>query len=371
MFRFWPDDYQWSFQLVRAMATAPWGGAQPGECLATAARIRLGDDESWHREWSATAGRVGRLGAELDRRGYPAGARAAFGRASQYWRLAEFFLELDDPRKLVTYGRLREAFHRYSALCRPSPEPVRIPYGEASLSAYFLPRRDDPAARGPVVVATGGLESLAEEVHFALGFALSEAGFHVLLLDGPGQGASLRLERVWATARWERPVAAALDFLARDPRVDSDRVGLVGYSLGGFYAVRAAAYEPRVRALVVWGAIWDYGAVWQTRGDDHPLARHLMMIFGARSMDEAREKVAAFHVRDCAHRVRCPTLVLHGAEDLHVPVADARRVFDALRCEKRLRVFEPGEGGSAHVQWDDLAVAHGEIVPFLASQLRA
>jgi alpha-beta hydrolase superfamily lysophospholipase len=370
MFRFWPEDYQWSFQLVRGMATAPWGGAEVGECLATAARITPGDYDGWHAEWLQTAERVEALGHEAEDRNQPVAARDAFGRASQYYRLAEFFLEPGDERKPSSYQRLHAAFRAYLPYAPVPPEPVEIPYRDTALPGLFVPRRrHSPGTPAPTVIVTGGLESLAEEVYFAAAMALSEWGFHAFVLDGPGQGESLRWRSIPAVAEFETAVTPAVDALQARGDVDPDRIALVGFSLGGYYVTRAAAFEHRLAALVIWGAQWDYGAVWQTREDDHPLARHLRMILGTDTMAEARHKVAAFRVGDVVGDIRCPTLVTHGQHDEHVPVDHAHRTYEALRCPKDLKVFTSEEGGSAHCQWDNLRVAHKTMFGWLSDAL--
>lgn len=370
MFSFWPDDYQWSFQLVRGMATAPWGGAEVGECLAAAERMQPGDFDSWHAEWLRTAERVEALGGEARDRGWSVAARDAFGRASQYYRLAEFFLEPGDERKPPTYERLHKAFRQYLSDAPLRTEVVEIPYDGTVLSGLFVHRSSGSPGPGPGVIVTGGLESLAEEVYFAAAVALAEWGFSVLVIDGPGQGESLRWRGIPAVAEFENAVSPAVDYLLGRAEVDPERIALVGYSLGGYYVTRAAAFEHRLAALVIWGAQWDYGEVWKTRGDDHPLARHLRMILGAATMAEARERVSAFRVGDVIDRIRCPTFVTHGERDEHVGVDHAYRTYEALRCPKELRIFTAEEGGSAHCQWDNLRVAHQAMFGWLTETLR-
>ncbi|MQB02451.1 MAG: alpha/beta fold hydrolase, partial [Actinobacteria bacterium] len=212
-----------------------------------------------------TAERTEALAAEARDRDLPVAAREAFGRASQYYRLAEFFLEPEDDRKPPTYERLHTAFRSYLRHASGRPEAVEIPYGGTALSGFFVPSlRAGSSAPGPAVIVTGGLESLAEEVYFAAALALAEWGFHALVIDGPGQGESLRWRGIPAVAEFERAVTPAVDYLQGRAEVDPQRIALVGYSLGGYYVARAAAYEHRLAALVIWGAQWDYGALWQT-----------------------------------------------------------------------------------------------------------
>lgn len=78
------------FQLVRAMGTQTYGGAEVGECLSTARKITNNDAESWYTEWEAIGSRVAALGDGYLTRGDRVSAREAFQRANSYYRSAEF-----------------------------------------------------------------------------------------------------------------------------------------------------------------------------------------------------------------------------------------------------------------------------------------
>jgi pimeloyl-ACP methyl ester carboxylesterase len=94
-----------------------------------------------------------------------------------------------------------------------------------------------------VILLCGGFDSSIEEP-FPIQVSLRDAGFDVITFEGPGQGAALEAEGLAMTPDWERPVRAVLDHFRLDD------VTLVGYSLGGCLALRAAAREPRVRRVV-------------------------------------------------------------------------------------------------------------------------
>jgi hypothetical protein len=51
-------DPGFSFQLLRIIGQTYYGGADIGECLSTAYRIKEGEPESWYAEWLRTADRV-------------------------------------------------------------------------------------------------------------------------------------------------------------------------------------------------------------------------------------------------------------------------------------------------------------------------
>jgi dienelactone hydrolase len=360
MFSFWPDNYTWSYQLVRALAEAHFGGGDIGEILATAAAITPGDAASWKREWLRTADDVAALAAQATG---PA-TEDAWKRASNYLRMASFFLPHGDPDEPALYRRGAEAFRRGV----PGIEAVRIPFEGRAMHAFFA-TPPDSAGRMPTLILLGGLESLAEEVYFVAGVAALRYGFACLVLEGPGQGATLREEGLASRAAYEAPIAAAVDYLQARPEVDAERIGMVAYSLGGYYVCRAAAFERRLRACVAWGAEYDYSEVWDGRPDDHPLAPHLMGTLGVATMPEARRILRDFHLRGVASRIESPLLILHGADDRHIPLSHARRTYEEARGPKELKIFPAGQPGSIHCQWDAPTRAHAAMFSFLRRHL--
>src|SRR5215471_3062983 len=123
-------DQAFSFELLRAIGYAPYGGADIGECLATAGRIKEGDLESWHVEWRLTADRIRAIAEEALAKGHATSAREAFLRASNYYRTAEFFLHVDpgDPRILAMWRASCSCFESAACLLSPPVEAVEIPF---------------------------------------------------------------------------------------------------------------------------------------------------------------------------------------------------------------------------------------------------
>lgn len=362
-------DYIWSFNTIRLISQAHFGGGQFMEIYETIARIREGDRESWHQEWSRTAERVEADAHSAAVAGHPLSARDAFQRATQYWRMADFFLTHADPRRPPTYLKSLECFRQAGHYFEPPLERVHIPYEGTTLPGYFFPAKGQQLGeRRPTVVFFGGGDSTAEELYFTAPGIMAR-GFACLIVDGPGQGAALRLQGLRTRYDYEVPAAAAVDYLETRADVDATRLVMCSMSLGGYYAPRGAAFEPRFKALIVWGACYDYAEVWQQRPDDHPLAPHISYVFGARDIHEAREKMQQFTLKGILGRIRCPTLVVHGEEDQSIPVEHAYRTFDELTCPKRLKIYRAGESGSAHCQQDNLTVANAFIFDWLADTM--
>ena len=137
---------------------------------------------------------------------------------------------------------------------------------------------------------------------------------------------------------------------------------------------RAAAFEPRLKAVVAWGANYDYHAVWQRRitvgGSIAAPVFQLMYITGTDAMDAAMERIKDFKLEPVAHQISCPFLIVHGREDQQIPVADANRMFDAVGSkDKTLKIFAGENGGAAHCQFDNHLPGLLYVADWLARKL--
>ena len=139
-----------SAQTLRAMGSAPYGGADIGECLAAARRAGA-DPARWHDAWTAAALAAGELAEQELAAGRDDTARLAFWRASSYYRTAGCLLLAapPDPRLIRSNVRQTEAFRRGAALLAQPPELVQIPYAGTALPGYFFRAAPGRRAAGP------------------------------------------------------------------------------------------------------------------------------------------------------------------------------------------------------------------------------
>jgi pimeloyl-ACP methyl ester carboxylesterase len=367
MWHYWPESYMWSYQLVRIIGHSNFGGSNFSECIQAAERITLGDYDSWYTEWTRLGDRVLAQGYEALDQGNVVTARTHFLRASNYIRLGEFFLQPDDPRKMETYLKGIEVFRKGAKLMQNPPEIIQIPYEDSYLPGYFC---KGPEAKSPVVVMFGGLDSTAEEIYFALAQSLYDRGLGLIAVDGPGQGAALRLNHIASRYDFDVAGSAVADWAENHPAIDSDRMAIMAWSMGGYMAARIAAFEPRFKACGIYSAVYDYNDMWKNRSDDHPLANILLHVMGVDSMPEAREKLKNYNLRAVAEKITCPTYVLHGEEDQQANVDQAYRVYNALTCEKVLNIVTPDRTGAAHCQSDNLTQAF-PLFDWIQQQLNA
>ena len=351
----WPEHPWMSYQFRRALGETQEGGGSVSEGFQAASRMVPGDKESWHREWLRVAERNDRRGDGAEQAGHVQTARAAWLRATDMYRSAEFWLAADDPRRLDTFTRCEEAFKKAGRYFAPPVEAVRVPYEEARMYGYFIPSPFAPPRRQPVLISFGGLDSFKEELYFMVGRAALERGISCLHMDGPGQGATLRRQGIRTRFDYEVPVAACIDYLETRGDVDLDRVAVSGTSLGGYYAARAASFEHRLAACISHGAIWDVSEMWGEAGEDHGLAGHIKWVFGLASMAEGREVFPRFSLEGVLGGMRCPYLILHGGHDV-LGVRQATTVHESAKqagVDVELRLLSAEETGAEHCQHDN------------------
>lgn len=371
-FTYFPEDYRWSSAVCGMVGSATYGGSDIGEVDRAARSLRkhLGDDSAWFEAWRTEADRVQALARGAERGGHRWTASAAYLRAANYYQMAERFRTPKDHAARAAYRQGVECFQSFSRLTdRPRIEVVEVPYERGSLPAYFVHAENTDLSRPPCVVFFDGLD-ITKELQYLRGVPdLVRRGIGCLLVDGPGTGEAIRFRGYHVRHDYEVAGTAALEYLIRRPDVDPQRIGVMAVSLGGYYAPRCAALEPRFKACVAWGAIWDYHATWKRRIEAGFRAsmsvpgQHISWIVGAENLEDALKRLEGFRLDGVVQRMRCAFLLTHGADDEQIPMADAQALFDAVgSADKTFRVFTTEEGGSQHCQRDYLT--HGASVIF-------
>ena len=364
----WPEHPWFAYQFRRGLGETQEGGGSVSECFQTAARITPGDTESWHREWLAVAERNFRRGVDEDARGHVRTSMNCFLRAVDYYRQAEFFLEPHDPRRLATFTKMEQASHRFLARLRPPGEVLQIPYeADAVLYAYFV-RAPFAVERQPCLISMGGLDSIKDEMWFMQAHGALQRGISVLMIDGPGQGGTLRRQGITNRPDYEVPIGRCIDYLLTRRDVDPARIAVCGSSLGGYYAARAGAREPRLAACVSHGAIWSIHDFWKNADESHGLATHIKWVFGVPTMKDAVERFRAFSLDGVLEDMRCPYLILHGGHDV-LGMSQATKTYDYARAhgvDATLRFVAPEETGAEHCQHDNPTIGQELLADWLA-----
>jgi dienelactone hydrolase len=370
-FMYFPGNYRWSAAFINMIGSIAYGGAEIGE-LHKIGRMLKGkapdDDQAWFDACVTVADGVRAYAEKWDRGGHRHSAAHAYLRACNYYQMAERFRTPKDRAGLAAYRKGVDCFHRHAALTDLKIEIVEVPYEDGSLPGYFVHAQNARSARAPCVVFFDGLD-VTKEIQFVRGVPdLVKRGISCLVMDAPGTGEAIRFRNFYLRHDYEVAGSACLDWLEQRSDVDPKRVGIVAISLGGYYAPRCAAMEPRFAACIAWGAQWDYHATWKRRIDASfktalsVPGHHIEWILGAKSLDEALQKLEPFRLDGVMQRMRCPFLLVHGADDEQIPLADAQKQFDACgSTDKTFRVFTAEEGGAQHCQRDYLTLVVAEM----------
>jgi dienelactone hydrolase len=378
LFEYFPN-YIWNLSLAIAIES----GGQIGEiidmCKPLKEAAETGADagtKEFLAEWVKVADKLIGLAAEDEERGRAFSASAKLQRASLYLFTAERMQGHGHPGRAATFAKARDSFDSAMALGSENCERVEIALEDGVMPALYT--RAPGPGRHPVVVYCNGLDSCKELLWWSkLPHALARRGISTLCVDQPGTGETLRIGGLPATHESERWASKAVDWLEQQADVDPQRIGMTGISLGGYYAPRAVAFEPRFASGAVWGANHDWAEVQEKRlrrEGENPVPHywaHVMWVFGAKDMDEFHDKAKGMMLDGVLDRIRVPFLVTHGEKDRQIALDYAHRSYDQLVNSPRreLKIFTEREGGIEHVGADNMAFGRDYIADWFADTL--
>ncbi|HEV8518290.1 MAG TPA: alpha/beta fold hydrolase, partial [Burkholderiales bacterium] len=238
-----PGNFVWSNAALVTKGMAPYGAVALGEIDEVCARLktRQGEPDAWREEWCALGRRLEKVADKAAQLGHGFTAGNYYLRAGMYYFTGERFVEPGEQKRAI--GRKAIACQQAGLLARyPNLERVEVPYGKTTLPALFM-KTSHAAGRAPTVVVFNGMDNCKEMSVLFSGLEFAARGWNTLAIDGPGQGESLRLRELYARHDYEVPGTAAYDYIAARPEVDPAKVVIMGYSFGGYYAARIAAFE--------------------------------------------------------------------------------------------------------------------------------
>ena len=294
------------------------GGVDINDFRKTTAGIERWED--WLDGWRA----LGDEHAEAAREAETAARRVTAGdawlRAAIAYHFGKFVWVLDADRAREVADLAVEALYAAHRHLDPTAERIEAPLGDGRVVGNL--RRPAHAERPPLVLVIPGLDSTKEEF-FTLEDVFLRRGMATLSLDGPGQGESgyeLPIRHDYEVA-----VAAALDILECREDLDLDRVGAAGVSLGGYYAPRAAAFEPRIKAVAGVSGPFNFGALW----DQLPELTRETFAHKSGANGDARERALKLDLDGVVEQLDKPALFVTGKLDRLIPWEATERAANA------------------------------------------
>ncbi|WP_333836773.1 alpha/beta hydrolase family protein [Novosphingobium sp.] len=364
LFEYFPN-YIWNLSVAIALES----GGRIGEVIDMCQPIRdaaaSGADAGtpqFMARWAEMGQKLLDLAGEDEAKGRMFSASNKLERASLYLFTAERMQGHGHPGRKETYAKARAAFDKSTQLGAINRERVEVPLANGTMPALFT--RAPGEGRKPVVVFCNGLDSCKELLYWTkLPQELARRGISTLCVDQPGSGEALRLQNLPVDPNSENWASKAVDWLEQQPEVDPARIGMTGISLGGHFAPRAVAYEPRFASGAVWGANHNWREVQDKRmkrEGENPVPHywaHVMWAFGADTMEDFLERSTDMNLNGHMDRIKVPFLVTHGAEDRQISVGYADDLYDQLVNSPRREkvIFTRREGGVEHVGADNMA----------------
>lgn len=391
-------DVDFDSQLLRSIGYAHRGGSTFGECMATAFQITEGDYQSWWQHWHHLANSTEQTAKQCEVAGHFISAAQTYLRACEYHRQSEFFLRdhLDDPRILQTADNIRRCFLQYIELSKLPIQAIEIPFQGKYFHGYYL-RVDHSDTPRPTIICPTGYDSYAEEYYFNGCQDALARGYNLVIFDGPGQGHTLRREKVYLRPDWENVIPAVYEYTKKLPGVDLGKLILMGRSLGGFLAARAATANIKWAALICDPGIYDLYEVVQNflpesiisaieQHGDEKAQEYFEELFkqipGKRFFFESRIRIHGHntipeYIRDIKNytlagriqEIQCPTIVCAAMAERLSP-GQAEVFYERLESQKYLIKFTATEGAGDHCEAGNPALAFQRIFDRLDSILK-
>nr|POF26028.1 20-hydroxy-prefusarin hydrolase fus2 [Quercus suber] len=396
------EDINFHYETMRAIGTVPYQGADITEILEIMPKIKAGDFDSWYDEWYNLALRVLSTVDETKEDSYsPVTLRAVYYRASHYFFVADFFLHgnKSDPRLGECFDAWTKYFDKANALL---PIPGKRTHVKAD--GFEMPVMVFRAAQAstsnprPTLIVGGGFESVMQETMHVFGFAALERGYNVVLYEGPGHRTLVHEQGKGFIAEWEKAVTPVVDFLFANKQtdfsfIDTNKLGLVGMSLGGVLAARAAAFEPRLAALMCIDGVYDFmectmnilpqakipweagdrkefdamiaGSNWNT--NQRWVQDNLKFTFCNDSIFEIYEIIKKMTLANgVAEKIRMPAFLGDATDDLFFE-GQAPHAAKAIGSNATLKTFGSEQGAHLHCQSGALIYMNQEMLEWFAT----
>jgi len=371
-------DEEMDFQLLRQMGSSSYGASSVGECLSIANQIKDGDPKSWVEEFTKLAEWQRKDAHKRASKGHTTSARDQFFKACNSFRAAEYYTSCLDPDHQKLGMQARQCFSEAMNNLWHTFEEHLITYKSIDLLVYFMSPSPHEQKRKTLLIVSG-FDGTLEEEYFMRGCAALERGYNVVLFAGPGQ---MDIFRMYSSTHFEpdfeNPTKTVIDFIKDRPEVDMDSLALMGISFGGYFATRAASYEPRIKALIANSPILnlhDYLAAFtgydpaeapdeqnfsledlpqipedMMNPEEKSRCENLMIRFGQPTFKDTFIYLKDFTVGDAVSNIKCPSLALVGSGEGGEPEKQFNDFAAKVSGPVTKHTFTDFEGADTHCQ---------------------
>ncbi len=377
--QYFVEHEQMDFETQILLGGCHYGAADAGEILATVECIPSGDFEKWYQEWYAVGERMQGIAEQSASTGNHVSARKAFLRAATYFSASALFIDgtKDPSRGVPAWKRHLACWEMFCSHMNPPAEKVSIPCEGLSMPGYFF--RPDKA-RGPraTIILNNGSDGPTSAMWTCGVAAALERGYGALVFDGPGQNSMLWRQGIPFRHDWEKVITPVVDFLYEREDVDANRIALSGLSQGGYWVLRALAFEHRIAAGIADPGVMDVAVSFlrelpqemrdlldegrerefneamdeglrQASDAERQVIEWRMKPYMAKSFYHQFKAVQQYNVRDVIKQIQCPMFIADPDDEQFWP-GQSKDVYEALACPKTIVRFTAGEGANWHCE---------------------
>ncbi|ASQ47240.1 alpha/beta hydrolase family protein [Legionella clemsonensis] len=370
-------DAELEFQLLRQLGSSTYGGASVGECFAIRTEIIDQSPASWVKAF-AKWGHLQRQDAQnRAAKNHCLSAYEQYLKASNSFRAAEYY----SPSRSEEHRQLgmlsRNCFEQAMKNSNYYFESLILQLAGENLPVYFIcPDKEETPRKTLIIVS--GFDGTLEEEYCMRGIAGLQRGYNIILMAGPGQMDTLRLNNhSYFKPDYEKAVSLVVKNFADRQKIDYNKLAICGISFGGYFATRAVCYESRIKALVANSPIIDLYAYMSAfcgidslddiaDEDDFSVndlaaipedemseqlksqTENLIVRFGQKTLKSTFRYLQEFKVADALERIKCPTLALIGEGEGKEPERQSQ-VFTEKTNAAEYR-FGNSTGASMHCQ---------------------
>ncbi|MBE2228339.1 MAG: alpha/beta fold hydrolase [Ignavibacteria bacterium] len=365
------------FEFLNTLGYAHYRFADIGELLAIRALINEDDAETGVQAYLKFAQTCEATADTCITKGHIQSARDGYFRACTYYFSATSFLDsTPDPGRFTDiWKKHRECWTKGAKLMDLDYEEFEIPYEGKTLPGFFFKRKGDITPR-PLFIMNNGSDGPIIASWTWGGSAALERGYNVLTFDGPGQGASLFLNKIYFRYDWEKVITPVIDSVINRKDVDKDKIVLYGLSQGGYWAPRAAAFESRIKVMIADPGVVDVSTSWL----DH-LPKELVGLLRSGNKEEFNKYMSAgnaspeqqaalsfrsrpygiddqfelftsamkYNITPVADKIKCHTIITDPENEQFWP-GQAQNLYDMINAPKDIIRFTAAEGANYHCE---------------------
>jgi pimeloyl-ACP methyl ester carboxylesterase len=386
------NDAEMDFQLIRQLGSSAYRGASIGECFSIANNISENSPELWVKEFTNLGEWQKQDGLERLVKNHVVSGREQLLKASNSFRAAEYYSPCSskEHRKLG----LNSADCFYTAISNMDLhfENHAIPYKNINIPAYFISPANDGEKR-PTLMIVSGFDGTLEEEFILRGLAAVERGYNVIHFAGPGQMDVFRkYPQTYFEPDFEHVVKKVIHHFEFRHEVNMNHLALMGISFGGYFAIRAACHEPKIKALIANSPILD---LYQYLCSFVPMdpceladsedfgisdlpsipvelmsiqlkaqTEHLITRFGQSSFKTTFNYLKSFLItEDVLSQLKIPCLALVGYSEGNEPIKQYNSFCE--QTEPEYYMFNDFEGAGTHCQVGNVSYANAVAYDWL------